>query len=75
MHSLHRIDEEIPDTPENTLMLDENGRRIRSLDQAAPNGQAPDGDEKKENDADKNEKTNGGQGSADKASGSDPAEK
>ncbi len=27
--SLHNIDKEIPDTPENTLMLDENGKRIK----------------------------------------------
>ena len=30
VRSLHNIDKEIPDTPENTLMLDENGKRIRS---------------------------------------------
>jgi len=30
VRSLHNIDREIPDTPENTLMLDENGKRIRS---------------------------------------------
>ena len=53
VHSLHRIDEEIPDTPENTLMLDENGKRIRSLDAVKDNGE-----EKK--DDDENEKTDGG---------------
>jgi len=30
VRSLHNIDLEIPDTPENTLMLDENGKRIRA---------------------------------------------
>ena len=63
VHSLHRIDEEIPDTPENTLMLDENGRRIRSLDQAA-SGEEP----KKEND---DEKKDGSEEPADKKSEDD----
>ena len=48
VRSLHNIDKEIPDTPENTLMLDENGKRIRSpkTEENAENKGETDGEKK-----------------------------